>query len=256
MKKIFTLAVLIMLASAATRAQIAPAQPTTTPPAPAQTPAPHATHAPAQYPAPTQTAAPTPPATTTPATGLVRTADGHEYAPLQERTINYKDWTFKSLKDGTPVNLREWARGKKLVMVLYYAPWCGNWKLEAPVAARLYEKYKQHGFDIVAVNEYGAADDAARKFLVDSGSSYTVVVESEGREARDQTTHYNYRHALGDPRRWGSPFNIFLEPAKLNKTGDVLTEKAWIVGGELVETEVEQFIRQRLGLAKMADVKP
>lgn len=237
MKKIFTLAAIIMLASTATVAQTAPAP----------TPAPHATHA---------TTPPQTPAPATPATGLVRTPDGHEYAPLQERTINYKDWTFKSLKDGAPVNLREWAKGKKLVMVLYYAPWCGNWKMEAPVAARLYEKYKQHGFDIVAVNEYGAADDETRKFFVDTGSSYTAVVESEGREARDRTTHASYRQAVGDPRRWGSPFNVFLEPSKLNKTGDVLTEKAWIVGGELVEAEVEQFIRQRLGLAKMADVKP
>ena len=30
--------------------------------------------------------------------------------------------------------------------------------------------------------------------------------------------------------------------------GEVLTEKAWVVGGELIEQEADEFIRQRLGL--------
>ena len=192
------------------------------------------------------TNAPVPSATPAPSK-LVRTPDGHEYASLEEREINYKDWTFKDLKDGAPVNLREWAKGKKLVMVVYFAPWCANWKMEAPVAARLYEKYKQHGFDIIAVSNY-APPSETRTYFGAAGAPYTVVVESEGREARDKTSHYDYRQACGDPRRWGSPFNVFLEPAKLNQKGEVLTEKAWVVSGELIEKDVEQFIRQRLGL--------
>ncbi|HYN83980.1 MAG TPA: TlpA disulfide reductase family protein [Pyrinomonadaceae bacterium] len=173
---------------------------------------------------------------------------GHEYAPLSEKTVNYKDWTFKNLKDGADVNLRQWAKGKKLVMVVYFAPWCGNWKLEAPVVARLHEKYAKQGFDVVAVSEYASADDARKYFESAGGVPYTVVVESEAREARDRTTHYNYRQACGDSRRWGSPFNVFLEPKKLKKDGEVVAEKAWVVGGELIEEEVEQFIRERLGL--------
>jgi hypothetical protein len=56
-------------------------------------------------------------------------------------------------------------------------------------------------------------------------------------------------------RRWGSPYNIFLEPAHLNKAGDVLTEKAWIVNGELIEADVEKFVRERLGLDKPGATK-
>jgi thiol-disulfide isomerase/thioredoxin len=183
-----------------------------------------------------------------------RAQDGHEYAPLMEKTINYQDWTFKSLKDGAPVNLRQWAKGKKLVMVVYYAPWCGNWKMEAPVVARLYDKYKDKGFDVIAVNEYGSLD-AAREFFGTAGAPYAVVVESEARDAREQTTHYGYRQACGDTRRWGSPFNIFLDPSKLNQTGNTLAEKAFVVGGELVEKDVEQFIRQRLNVSENAGVE-
>ncbi len=207
-----------------------------TAPAPAQTPG-----------APAAQAAP---AAQTPSTA------GHEYAPLIEQKIDYKDWTFKSLKDGSPVNLREWSKGKKLVMVVYFAPWCGNWKMEAPVIARLLDKYRKDGFDVVAVSEYASADDSRKYFETQGGAPYTVVVESEGREARDQTTHYGYRQLAKDGRRWGSPFNVFLEPARLNATGEVVAEKPWVVVGELIEKDAEQFIREKLGLTEKSSIEP
>jgi peroxiredoxin len=179
--------------------------------------------------------------------GAVGASDVHEYAPIQEKKINYKDWTFKRLTTGEPVNLRAWAKGKKLVLVVYLAPWCNNWKLEAPVVERLYNKYKAQGFDVIGVSNYGTERDQQIHFK-DKTPPYTVVVESDTREARDQTTHYAYRQLTGDARKWGSPYNIFLVPSKLKSDGDVLTEKAWITNGELVEDEAEKFIRKRLGL--------
>src|SRR3989441_13359087 len=83
----------------------------------------------------------------------------HEYSPLQEKTVNYKSWTLNDLVSNKPVSLRSLMQGKKLVMVLYFAPWCPNWRNEAPVAASLYDKYKSQGFEIVGVSEYGARDD-------------------------------------------------------------------------------------------------
>lgn len=178
---------------------------------------------------------------------------GHEYAPLEERELVYKDWTLPSLDEaGSPVNLRSWAKGKKLVLVVYYAPWCGNWHYEAPVVARLYEKYRGHGFDVVAVNEYGSAAEARAFFEKAGRPGYAVVVESEARDAREKTAHYGLRKAAGDDRNWGSPFNVFLEPAGLAAEGDVLAEKVWVVGGELVEEEVDRFVRERLGLGRAA----
>ena len=187
---------------------------------------------------------------------LLRREGGHEWAPILEQKLDYKDWTFKSLKDGAPVSLRELAKGKKLLMVVYFAPWCANWKNEAPTVSRLYEKYKSQGFEVVAVSEYASADDTRKFFESQGGAPYPVVVESESGEAREKTTHYAYRQAIGDPRRWGSPLNVFLEPAKLNKSGEVLTEKAWVVGGELVEKDVERFIRERLGLSEQSAAEP
>ncbi|HEY0081998.1 MAG TPA: TlpA disulfide reductase family protein [Pyrinomonadaceae bacterium] len=174
-------------------------------------------------------------------------SDVHEYAPIQEKKINYKDWTFKRMTTGEPVNLRGWTKGKKLVLVVYLAPWCNNWKLEAPVVERLYAKYKAQGFDVIGVSNYGTERDQQIHFK-DKLPPYPVVIESDTREARDQTTHYAYRQLTGDARKWGSPYNIFLLPSKLKHDGDLLTEKAWITNGELVEEEAEKFIRKHLGL--------
>jgi thiol-disulfide isomerase/thioredoxin len=170
---------------------------------------------------------------------------GHEYSPLVEKTINYKNWTLNDLANNKPVSLRSLMQGKKLVMVLYFAPWCPNWRNEAPVAASLYEKYKAQGFEIVGVGEYGTRDDV-KNYFGPSGPPYPVVIESESREDRDKTPHYAYRQLTGDTRKWGSPLNIFLDPTKCNQTGDVLTEKAWVVNGELIEADVDKFIHDRL----------
>ena len=169
----------------------------------------------------------------------------HEYSPLVEKTVNYKNWTLNDLVTNKPVSLRSLMQGKKLVMVLYFAPWCPNWKNEAPVAARLYEKYKAQGFEIIGVGEYDSRE-AVKTYFGPNGPPYPVVMESESREDREKTPHYAYRQLTGDTRKWGSPWNIFLDPTKCNQTGDVLTEKAWVVNGELVEADVDKFIHDRL----------
>lgn len=171
--------------------------------------------------------------------------ESHEYAPLQERTLNYQDWTFKSLKDDKAVDLRTFAQGKRLVLVVYFAPWCPNWHYEAPVAARLYDKYKAQGFDVIGVSEYGTRDEV-RAFFGPAGPPYTVVTESEVRAERDKTSHFTYRQATEDKRKWGSPYNIFIEPARLSPSGSLLTEKAWVANGELIEADVDKFVRERL----------
>src|SRR5215831_15454089 len=178
-------------------------------------------------------------------TAAMSLAQSHEYSPLVEKTVNYKNWTLNDLATNKPTTLRSLMAGKKLVLVLYFAPWCPNWKNEAPVAATLYDKYKSQGFEIVGISEYGTRDDV-KNYFAPNGPPYPVVTESESREERDKTAHYSYRQLTGDTRKWGSPWNIFLDPAKCNATGDVPTETAWIVNGELVQDDVDKFIHDRL----------
>ena len=174
----------------------------------------------------------------------------HEYAPVLEKEINYKDWTYKQVRDvAKDLNLREATKGKKLVMVVYFAPWCPNWKLEAPIAQKLYEKYKANGFEVIGVGEYDTVE--VMKTSLDTFKiTFPVVYESAARDAKQKTPHYEYRKITGDTRNWGSPWNIFLIPSQLKKKGDVLTEKTFVVNGELIEAEAEAFIREKLGLPK------
>ncbi|CAN5453628.1 hypothetical protein BH18ACI1_BH18ACI1_21860 [soil metagenome] len=171
----------------------------------------------------------------------------NEQAPLQEQEINYKDWTYKSVRDDRDINLRDFAKNKKLVMVVYFAPWCPNWKHEAPFAEKLYEKYKSNGFDVIGIGEYDTVA-AMKTNLDDKKITFPVVYESDSKDAQQKTLHYQYRKAAGDTRGWGSPWNIFIEPAALKKDGDVLMNKAFVVNGELIEADVEKFVRQKLGL--------
>ena len=169
----------------------------------------------------------------------------HEYSPLVEKTVNYKNWSLPNLQTEKNDDLRTLIKDKKLVMIVYFAPWCGNWKNEAPVALKLYEKYKDQGFQVIGVSEYAPRDEV-KTFFGETGPPFPVVIESESRYDKMKTPHYSYRQLTADNRNWGSPWNIFLEPAKVNPKGDVLTEKAWVVNGELIEEEVDKFIATKV----------
>lgn len=181
---------------------------------------------------------------------------GHEYSPIVEKTVNYRNWSLVDLKSDKESDLRKLIDGKKLVMLVYFAPWCHNWQNEAPIAAKLYEKYKNQGFQVIGVSEYATRDEVKSYFGGADKTPYPIVTESESREEKDKTLHYEYRQLTGDTRNWGSPWNIFLEPAKINKTGDVLTEKAWVVNGELIEDEVDKFIASKLSPTSAAVIEP
>ena len=185
----------------------------------------------------------------------VARAQSHEYSPLTEQTVNYKNWTLPNLTSDQQEDLRKLVAGKKLVMIVYFAPWCGNWRNEAPIAAKLYEKYKAQGFQVVGISEYATRDDV-KNFFGKDGPPYPIVTESESRDDKQKTAHYQYRQLTGDKRNWGSPWNIFLEPAKLAANGDVLTEKAWVVNGELIEDEVDKFIASKVGSATATVIEP
>ena len=187
--------------------------------------------------------------------GVARAQAGHEYSPLVEKTVNYKNWKLPNITSAKDEDLRSLMAGKKLVMIVYFAPWCGNWRNEAPIAAKLYEKYKAQGFQVIGVSEYANTADTITYFG-EKDPPYPVVSESISRDDKLKTAHYEYRQLTGDTRNWGSPWNIFLEPDKVNKSGEVLTEKAMVVNGELIEDEVDKFIASKLGTTTAGVIQP
>jgi len=180
--------------------------------------------------------------------GFILVSAQNEEAPVVEKEFAYKDWVYKNVKTGTDMNLRKFTIGKKLVMVVYFAPWCPNWKHDAAFVQGLYEKYKGNGFDVIGVGEYDPVD-VMKTHLDAYKITFPAVYESELRTDKQKTLHYEYRKAAGDTRNWGSPWYVFLEPEKLEKSGLILSKKANVVNGELIKDQAESFIRTKLGLA-------
>lgn len=179
--------------------------------------------------------------------GLTAVTAQTEQSPIVASAITYNDWLYPDVKTGTDMNLRKFVRGKKLVMVAYFAPWCPNWKHDVRFVQKMYIKYKDSGFDVVGVGEYDPVEKMAGH--IDSYKiTFPVVWESNLRTAKQTTQHYAYRTAAGDQRGWGSPWYVFLEGRKFEKEGRAIEKKPYVVNGELIQIEAEKFIREKLGL--------
>ena len=179
----------------------------------------------------------------------------NEQSPIVEKEISYKNWTYKDIRSGNDVNLRDFTKGKKLTMVVYWAPWCGNWRHDAPMVERLHAKYKDKGLAIIGVGEYDPV--ASMKTTLDNYKiTFPAVYESENRSEKEKPPHYGYRKATGDNRNWGSPYYVFLVPSMMEKKGDVLTKKTFVINGEMIESEGEAFIRKQLKLPPLEAPKP
>ncbi|MEZ5346439.1 MAG: TlpA disulfide reductase family protein [Pyrinomonadaceae bacterium] len=173
--------------------------------------------------------------------------DAHEYAPLLEKDLTYENWEYKDVKTNQKIDLREFAADKKLVMVVYFAPWCHNSNYQAPVIKKLYDKYKHEGFAVIGVGLYASSariEDTKDRLELD----FPVVTDSSSTKDREKTLHYKYRIAVGDTRKWGTPWNLFFDPQEISGDRDVITTKPVIVNGEVRLQEAEYFIRKKLGL--------
>lgn len=170
-----------------------------------------------------------------------------ETAPLVENNIQYENWNYKNVFGDGKTKLRDYAEDKKLVLVVYFAAWCHNWGHEAPFIQKLYEKYKNDGFGVIGVAEYDSVE-MTRGNLQGNSITFPAVYESESLNDKTKTKMYEYRMSVGDTRKWGSPWHIFIETSKMEKKGDVLVRRAFTVSGEVEEEKVEAFVREKLGL--------
>lgn len=173
----------------------------------------------------------------------------NERAPIIQKDLDYENWRYPNLAGEEKTDLREFVSGKKLVLVVYFAAWCHNWRHEAPFVQSMYEKYRKEGFSVIGVAEYESVENT-RTGIGALGITFPVVLESTNSADRLKTSHYRYRTSVGDTRKWGSPWNIFIDPAAVNPKGDMLLKKAFLASGELIEAEAETFIREKLGLPK------
>jgi peroxiredoxin len=87
------------------------------------------------------------------------------------------DFTLKS-RSGENVRLED-LRGQ-VVMLNFWASWCGPCRQEMPLMDDLYEQYKDLGFTILAVNVDENREEALR-FLDKVPVSYPILYDPESR---------------------------------------------------------------------------
>ena len=95
--------------------------------------------------------------------------------PVVAPTTPAPDFTLRAM-DGPNMRLQE-QRGR-VVMVNFWATWCGPCRQEMPQLNRLYEKYKSSGFVLLGVN---VDDDVAKaaELAAKLGVTFPVLLDTE-----------------------------------------------------------------------------
>ena len=103
-----------------------------------------------------------------------------EAGATRAAAVKAPDFTLPTI-GGTNLRLQE-QRGR-VVMVNFWATWCGPCRVEMPHLNRLYEKYRASGFVLLGVNideePHKAADLAAKL-----GLRFPVLLDSEKKVSR------------------------------------------------------------------------
>jgi cytochrome c biogenesis protein CcmG/thiol:disulfide interchange protein DsbE len=116
--------------------------------------------------------------------------------------------------NGTPIRLSD-LRGKRSVLLSFWASWCPSCQEEMPTLAKLHEKFGPRGLEIVAVSIDADQADVAQ-FVLRHGVTSRALWDRNGQAARKYRvtavpTHYfidkrgviRWREAAG--RDWSRP---------------------------------------------------
>jgi len=177
---------------------------------------------------------------------LAMFSDEPEPAPIVERRLDIFDFTLKTT-GGQALNLREYAQGKRMVIVAYVAGWCPNSNRNGHVLKRIYDQYHDRGLGVVVVMEYSDASEIAMH-VNRIGIDYPVVVETSRQGQRKDSQHYKYRRKVDDKRKWGTPFYVLIDAQDIEAAApnQPLARHVWTVSGEMVEAEADAFVEKHL----------
>jgi peroxiredoxin len=79
--------------------------------------------------------------------------------------------------EGRTVRLSDYR--EKVVLVNFWATWCGGCKVEMPWLIELERRYRAQGLEIVGVSMDDAGDDVVAKFAKAKNVNYTIVRGNE-----------------------------------------------------------------------------
>ncbi len=119
------------------------------------------------------------------------TKDLNEYIAMQDR-INVGqpiiDFTLQTV-DGTDVVLSEYIKGNKLILIDFWASWCGPCRGENPHVVAAYEKYHDKGFNVLGVS-VDQDVQAWQKAVVDDHLTWTQVRDAQNTASQAYLVYY------------------------------------------------------------------
>src|SRR3989338_1560028 len=104
------------------------------------------------------------------------------------------DFTLERLDGGT-ISLVDF-RGKKPVVVDFWASWCPNCRRDMPNLNRFYEKYKDE-VEVIGVN-LQENDSTVRDFVASRGISFPIALDPRGQASNAFGIQYTNTHFLID----------------------------------------------------------
>ncbi|MFQ5798113.1 MAG: cytochrome c biogenesis protein CcdA [Bacteroidota bacterium] len=107
--------------------------------------------------------------------GVLEEETGEQNEEEAKADYGKYEFTLETL-EGKTISLSEF--GGKIVLVNFWAPWCGPCKQEMPGFERLYEKYQDRGFVIIGVAVQTTIRDI-KEFLAEEPVSYLIGMKDE-----------------------------------------------------------------------------
>lgn len=91
----------------------------------------------------------------------------------------YYEFTLPDI-DGNDVSLNKVVEKSNVVMLSFWATWCTPCKEEMKKMADLYEKYKDQGFEYVALNNDNQKSvSKVKSFITAQGYTFTVLMDND-----------------------------------------------------------------------------
>ncbi len=169
----------------------------------------------------------------------------HKLVTFQQNSLTYSNFTLPTAVDGKQVDLREYTKGKKLVLVTYFAAWCENSNHDYETIQHLLKKFGGKGLGVVGVCNYSEVKEV-KEFIGKHQPLYPIGIESSDDKQRENTTHYKYRKLCGDERKWGTPFTLLIEAKNIKPEGEIFATEVMAAKGELDKKETEKLIKELL----------
>lgn len=88
------------------------------------------------------------------------------------------DFTLPDIAEGKPPITLSALRGKT-VYVDFWASWCAPCLRSMPLINELYAKYREQGFEVIAINVDDPVEDG-REFLLDTPLDYLIAADPKG----------------------------------------------------------------------------